>query len=495
MAEAKQIRPQKNYQEKALSSSADIVIGGGAAGVGKTYTLLLDFLRHISVPDWGGVIFRRTSPQIKNEGGLWDTSVKLYPLVGGEPRESSLEWKFKSGSKIKFSHLEYEKDLQGWMGTQIAFLGFDELTHFTEKQFWFLMTRNRSVCGKKPVVRATCNPDPDSWVAKLIEWWINPETGYPIPERDAVVRWFVRDGDNFIWGDSKEEVIKNASYFLDEEVAKSGLSADDYVKSIAFVSGSIYDNKALLDVDRGYVANLRAQDEQTRLQLLDGNWKVVNSENELYDYPAYIGMFDNVYEVNKKNKYITADIAMEGSDKFIVGAWSGDELVDVHVMGKNNGKEVVDIITTFAKKYQVPNSNIVYDADGVGSFVGGFFNGSKPFNNGGSVIQEPGKPKENYQNLKTQCFYHSAKMVNEGKIRISEYAAGKMYDEKMTIRQRFIHERKAIKKDKIDHEGKLQIIPKAKMKVILNGESPDLMDMFMMRQYFNLVPERKIMAF
>jgi hypothetical protein len=109
MAETRTIQPQPGYQTKALSSSADIVIGGAAAGVGKTYTLLLDPLRDIKVPGFGGVIFRRTSTQIRNEGGLWDTSMDIYPHVGAEPKETFLEWNFPKGAKIKFSHLEHEK--------------------------------------------------------------------------------------------------------------------------------------------------------------------------------------------------------------------------------------------------------------------------------------------------------------------------------------------------------------------------------------------------
>ncbi|NBW16849.1 MAG: terminase, partial [Caulobacteraceae bacterium] len=162
------IRPQPGYQTIALSSPADIVIGGAAAFVGKTFALLLDPIRHIGIKGFGGVIFRRTSVQIRNEGGLWDTSTKLYPIVKGDARESSLDWKFPSGVKISFRHLEYEKNKYDWQGAQIPFLGFDELTHFTESMFFYLLSRNRSACSVKPYVRATCNPDPESWVYKLI---------------------------------------------------------------------------------------------------------------------------------------------------------------------------------------------------------------------------------------------------------------------------------------------------------------------------------------
>lgn len=462
---------------KALASPADIVIGGGAAGLGKTYTLLLEFLRHIKLPDWGGVIFRRTSPQIRNQGGLWDTSMTIYPSAGGKPKESVLEWDFKRGGRLKFAHLEHEKNVYDWQGAQIPFIGFDELTHFSKKMFFYLLSRNRSTCGVRPYMRATCNPDPESWVAELIAWWIDQETGYPIPERDGVVRYFAIDGETVIWGDSYAEVIEKAWYFLEEAIGNSGLSADNFVKSITFISGSIYDNRELLKVNPEYLANLLAQDEITKNQLFKGNWKVAISDVDIYDYHAFAGMFNNLYDVDKSEKFITADIALKGSNNFDVGVWEGFELIDLVVMPKSDGREVIDAISGKARQHKVKNSNIIYDNDGVGGFIDGFIVGSVPFHNGSAAIEG-----ENYKNLKTQCYYKSGDRVKSGGYKISEYVANMMYDDKMTVRQRFMHERKAIKRDRTDMDGKLCIIPKEQMKAILQGESPDLLDMMMMRE-------------
>src|ERR1700733_733767 len=102
------IRPQPGAQERFLSSSADIAIYGGAAGGGKSFALLMEPLRHIGNPEFGGVIFRRTSPQITNEGGLWDEAGKLYPLVGGDARVGNLEYRFPTESSISFRHLQHE---------------------------------------------------------------------------------------------------------------------------------------------------------------------------------------------------------------------------------------------------------------------------------------------------------------------------------------------------------------------------------------------------
>ena len=155
----KEINPQEGYQMRALSSKADIVIGGGAAGVGKTFCVLMEALRHIHNPNYGAVFFRRTSPQIRAEGGLWDASTKMYTRLGGAiPKESTLEWIFDSGAKFKFSHLEYEKNVYDWQGSEIPLIVFDELTHFSKSMFFYMLTRNRSTCGVKPYVRATCYP-------------------------------------------------------------------------------------------------------------------------------------------------------------------------------------------------------------------------------------------------------------------------------------------------------------------------------------------------
>lgn len=480
------IRPQKGYQLEALASPADIVIGGGAAGSGKTYTLLLEFLRHIDNKKWGGVIFRRTYPQIRSEGGLWDTSKEIYPLIGAKPQETLHAWKFRSGAKLKFSHLEHDKSIFDWQGAQIPFIGFDELTHFTEKQFFYLLTRNRSTCGVKPYVRATCNPDPGSWVADLISWWIDKETGLPIPERNGVIRYFIKYGENYIWGDTRQEVIEQCDIILKPITDKSQIKPDELVKSITFVSGSVYENQKLLSVNPTYIANLLSQDNQTKSQLLDGNWKVVVSDKDLYDYYDFSNAFTNEFVQPGTKRYITADIALEGSNKLIIGVWYDNVLEDVRVMDKSDGKQVIDIIKELAKKHAVPNSNIVYDNDGVGGYVKGFVPGAVPFNNNGAALN-----KENYANLKTQCYYKSAEDIKDNKYRISERVATTMYSHTMTIRQRFLHELKAIKKDKTDGDKKMHIIPKSQMKLALGGESPDLMDMFMMRKYFDLSTKSK----
>lgn len=263
------IEAQPGPQTEFLKTSADIAIYGGAAGGGKTWALLLEPLRHISNGRFGGVTFRRTSPQIRNQGGLWDESSVIYPLLKAEPRQTFLEWAFPSGAKLRFAHLQYETDVLDWQGAQIPFIGWDQLEHFTEQQFFYMFSRNRSTCGVRPYQRATVNPDADSWVAKLIEWWIDQDTGFPIEGRAGRIRWFVRQDEEIVWADSPEGLI---SQFPDVEP-----------KSLTFIPAKVTDNQILMKADPGYVANLKAMTLVDRERLLGGNWKIKAEAGKIFN--------------------------------------------------------------------------------------------------------------------------------------------------------------------------------------------------------------------
>ena len=265
-----EIKPQPGPQETFLASSADIAIYGGAAGGGKSWALLLEPLRHVgSNPEFFTVFFRRNAVQVKNPGGLWDESMKLYPHAGAKPISHTMLWDFPAGGFVKFSHLENESSVLNWQGAQVPLICFDELTHFTESQFFYMMSRNRSLCGVRPYVRASTNPDVDSWVAEFIAWWINQESGLPIPERSGVLRWFIRINDKLVWGDSRQELID-----LYGPRVKP--------KSVTFISALLSDNKKLMEADPDYEANLLALDEVQRSRLLDGNWKTRKQINGIF---------------------------------------------------------------------------------------------------------------------------------------------------------------------------------------------------------------------
>lgn len=498
----KEIRPQQGFQVDALSTPADIAFLGGAAGAGKTFVLLMEAIRNINTKNFGGVIFRRTSPQIRNEGGLLDTSKQLYYHLGGSLREMNMEWCFPSDVKLKFNHLQYDDTVLDWQGSQIPFLGFDELTHFSEYQFLYMLSRNRSTCGVRPYVRATMNPDPDSWVYHWVEWFIDETTGYPIPERCGQLRYFIRLQNNMVWGNTKQEVLdivtKDESFLeVMNESKAAGLQPEDLIKSFTFIPGSIYSNKELLKTNPDYLGNLLSLTEQEQLQLLRGNWRISMDGLALFDWKCTNQIFDN-YSTPSTFSCITCDAAMFGRDFCVIMVWKGNEVVKIVVLTISEPRDIVGAIELERQRYLIPKDKVLVDQDGVGGGTvklggyRGFSGGAQP------LFDKDARGKENYQNLKTQCYYRLAEEnVNVNDIRISITDQNCMVDGRYTtkikigskicdIRDLIKADLRAVKRTPRNDDGKLCINSKEEQKIILNGRSPDFGDTMMMKKWFDI---------
>lgn len=255
--QARILRPNAGPQETFLSTRADIALYGGTAGAGKSFATVLDPLRHVHRPGFTAIVLRREATRLVGGGSLWSESQGVYPSTGAKSRESpALEWTWPSGARLEMRHLQYEKDVHAHQGKQYAAIYFDEVCEFSGPQFWFMLSRLRTTCGIRPYVRATCNPDPDSFVRKLIDWWIGPE-GLPIRERSGVLRWFVRDGDDLVWFDTRDQAMAR---FQDREPM-----------SLTFIAASLSDNP---QGDPTYGDRLRMLPRVERERLLYGNWDV-----------------------------------------------------------------------------------------------------------------------------------------------------------------------------------------------------------------------------
>jgi terminase large subunit-like protein len=172
--------------------------------------------------------------------------------------------------KIKFSHLQFETTVYDWQGAQIALICFDELTHFTAHQFFYMVSRNRSTCGVRPYIRATCNPDADSWVANFLAWWIDPENGFPIPERAGILRYFIRVSEKIVWADRPDDLTQ---YLPRLEDLPPGVDPPSPI-SVTFIPATVFDNPALTRVNPEYYAWLLSLPLLERERLLAGNWKI-----------------------------------------------------------------------------------------------------------------------------------------------------------------------------------------------------------------------------
>lgn len=245
-----------------------------------------------------------------------------------------------------------------------------------------------------------------------------------------------------------------------------------------FVQSLVTDNPY---ISKHYIDNLHKLPEVDKQRLLYGNWRYDDDPARLIEYDSIIDSFSNEHAFGGL-MYITADIARYGSDKAVIMVWCGWRVEYMLAIPKCSIPELAEKIKNIAVNYHVPTSHIVCDEDGVGGGVvdllkcKGFTNNAKPFEENEAVVQ--------YQNLKSQCYFHLAKKINNAELWIKpeEY------------KEIIIQELEQVKRHNIDKDGKLSVIPKEKVKELL-GRSPDFSDALMMRMFFELEPKQEVFVF
>lgn len=504
-----EIRPQNGFQEWVLSSPADIVVCGGAAGAGKTAVLLMDAARWYSVPGYGAVIFRRSFPEIMMQGGLWEQSQQFYNYLGGEPVATPTpKWRFQGGGQISFSHLQYEKDLYNHQGAQYAFIGFDELTHFSRKEFIYLMSRNRSICGVDPIIRCTCNPDPNSWVADFVEWFIDDD-GFPNPERVGKLRYFTNDYGAFVWGDTKREVINKCPHiFKDKKFIDSGIDPELLIKSMTFIPGSIYENKVLLNVNTSYLGNLMAMDEDDKQRLLHGNWKATFDNKELFPLLKIKDIFTNVLPSKPNDRlYITIDHARLGKDFAVLMTWRGYHVLRIDILPVSKTGDILKVIHTIRQLHRpIPVSQIICDQDGIGVHDE---LGCQVFQGGASAVKVVRDIQADFKNRRTQNYFELSDVMDKSQLSCDITNAWiwekvgdllnaprrvdsvKWGGTTYRIEDLIVNDLRTVRRHNSDKDGRKQITPKEQQKNLLGGRSPDFGDCLMMRMSFEFISEPK----
>lgn len=232
-----------------------------------------------------------------------------------------------------------------------------------------------------------------------------------------------------------------------------------------FVKALPTDNKYLT---KDYLAALDRLPENERQRLRFGNWDYDSDPTTLIDFEFIANLYTNIY-VKGGTNYIIADVARYGSDKAVITVWDGLILIDRVVFKISSTVEIQNAINALRVKYKVLLTNVLVDEDGIGGGVvdnlrcKGFLNGGKPRN-------------KNYQNQKTECGYKLAEQIN------NIYINAPLTEmERETINQ----ELGMLKTYDSDKDGKLRILPKEKIKEQI-GRSPDWLDCFIMRMYYEV---------
>lgn len=242
-------RPNPGPQTQFLSSSSYEVLYGGAAGPGKTEALIVCPLRWVGLPNFRGIIFRRTFPEL--EKSIVDRSRQLYKAVvpGADYNDQKKLWTFPSGARIYFGHLEHESSVYDHQSAEYQYIAFDELTHFTERQYTYLLTRARSSKGVPIRIRAGSNPGGDGheWVMKRWGRWLDRESKEPLEPGERAWYTNTNDGEQWVPQGTPEAFSRQ------------------------FIPGRLDDNPHL---GPEYRRSLMGQDRVTRARLLEGDWMI-----------------------------------------------------------------------------------------------------------------------------------------------------------------------------------------------------------------------------
>lgn len=220
-------------QKKFIDSTADETLFGGAAGGGKSYAQLIDaFLFAMKYPGSKQLILRRTFPELSRS--LILVSLTLYPKELGSYNSSAHKWYFKNGSSIEFGYCDTEKDVTKYQSAEYDVIRFDELTHFTEFQYTYLISRIRGVNNFPKQVKSTSNP------GSVGHAWVKAR-------------------------------------FIDNKIPEQEYT-DELGRTFVFIPAKVQENKFLMESDPNYIKRLEQLPEKERKALLEGEWDIFEGQ-------------------------------------------------------------------------------------------------------------------------------------------------------------------------------------------------------------------------
>lgn len=433
-----------------FSGKYRFIIYGGAIRGGKSFNLLMGLVMLLrKYPGARAAIIRRDMETLKRN--TYPTCQKIFPKRFMKiVNRSSYIWEgqnqlYKQTENRSYAfffgeNYDKDKELQRWDGLEVNFLFIDQIEEIQEETLTKAFERTGSyfIPGIRkeeqplPIVLASCNPT-KNWVKRQIY-------------------------DRYV----------------------EGTLPDDWL----YIPANIDDNPHVPQTYKDSIEQMKFTRPEEYKRRRHGDWNYLEGEDILFNEPAIEDSFTNTY-VQHGFRCITADIAMKGSDFFVIGIWSGWRLEKIEYYEKSDGKEVLEALHLAARRHRIPYSHICYDADGLGNYLQGFLRAAFAFKATARPLPFVGASKKkipNYENLKAQCVDMTADKFNDGEVYIAPTTS--------FAKDRIRRELASFKERDSDKEGTFKIIKKEEQKKLL-GHSPDFGDMIIMRKIFDLIVRRR----
>ena len=482
-------KPQQGGQDAFVRSSVDVCIFGGTLGGGKSYGAILANAEPFLDPKYRAVFFRRTLAELKTSGGIGDDFEDAYGNAVSITKSENPRITFKqTGAWIECRQIADEnpqKVRETYKGSQWDCVFFEELTGFQFYTWNYLASRCRGKSKYAGKVRATTNPSKNHFVRKLIAWYIG-EDGFVIPERSGIVRYVYLDGssvDDYVWGDTKEEVYRKCKLRIDAKLKKlknKNITYENLIKSFTFILGNLAENEALLANNPDYVGNVSGDEGDA---LLAGSW---NYEPDVEkDLPMNMRMVRRISEQTPARnglKYIVADLADTGSNSTVICAFDGFHCIDAMILNKSTGKVNAEWMKKMAQKHGIAESHIIYDAQRAEGYIVDYLPNAIPYY---SYAPSKGIGRFEYKRRKDANYARLIDAINRGEFSVSPEVASMVFERtrmgEVTFLQKFVDECGVIQWADDSMSGKKRLLGKKEMISKLGrGESTDICDAFHM---------------
>lgn len=398
--------PCSQRQNMYINSEADVTLFGGAAASGKSEIGVIDFLKYTDIPNFIGVMTRRTTPQLNGPGGLLTKCKRVFSqaYASDEYTWRAKDGKFvfhKSGAEIYLKHFENDDADVNWQGSEANLFYVDEGTQFTMYMIQYIMSRmrNPSCPSVKPHLKITCNPDADHGLRKWVEPYLQ-EDGTPDRSKDGMIRYFSFQNGDFVWADSKEGLFE-----------EYGIPEKDAI-SFTFISANVYDNKIMEEINPKYVSWLKGLRGVERQRLLEGNWFVRESSSGFFrrDWTIPVKMHEQEIVSRCRAWDIAGTLPSDANPR-------PDSTCGVLIAKTKQGQYIIEDVVKFRARYGEVMQRIIQTAK------------SDPEETQIILPQEPGQAgiaagKMMVRDLIEEGFYAKMRPTNKSKVvRFQPFAA------------------------------------------------------------------------
>lgn len=506
-------------QKFAIRSNADVVCFTGGTGGGKSVALYYAPIMHLAMNDNAKIVcFMRNISDFWGAGKVNDTLKKMYPLIDRTTKKQphdpigeiirnnqDMGMKLYNGSEIKFQQLDNENPIvidKIAKGLQAKKLIFDECNKFLWRTISTFFPRLRSDTSGKAQVFLAQNPERECFMRKLCGkgvhggGWINDD-GTVDKSMDGVVMFFFMpngDYEKAVWGRTKREVYEKAKDAIDALLlVDPDMSYEDFILSMVFFTFDVRDNKKMLSKNKGYRGLAANAATAASAYAVNWNYSLTDEEESIEDLSNVELATNDVERMFRPletpagcevlQRRMTMDMATTGFDNLIFKYWElwshyGWVCRDIEYSTSNSNREAVIMAIQFRDKHKLQEKEMIIDVQGFG-FLKDCFPRAILFSGAGSPSN---RGKTQFKTMKDEAGHVAMEMIQSGLIHYEPRLTNAHYNHKnmkrsggTTVMKHMVFESRVFQFSKTPN-GRLEMLPKEKMKALLKGMSPDLMD-------------------